>query len=268
MVKKYIPIPPWTRRAYVLPDDDEIKESSDPKKSTIKLKPSEILKIYAESLYGIPIEEYERVKLIRAVRIDLGIYDKSKLIPKDERLKNFELFEKIRFNNDDPWGVQLDGVFKKGTSAYNYLKLYSQTNFGSTMIDRINRYDGKFTVYAITRGDKKFQAMGATDHIRLPVDFPLLEKYPFTDQLIDPLAVIHHEFEHTRFGLWKYDVGSLREEVAAVVHSENTVRILRDFEPRYVYYQRITDTTVSIFDYTNTMSGGRTYDPLDPRKLK
>jgi len=234
---------------------------------TVPIKPTPIM-IYAKEIYFISYIEYKLSKLIDAAQIDLGIDDESKLILAEDRKKNFQIFEKERFNTKDPWGDQIAGIFKKGSSAYDHLKLYSQTRYGSLMIDRINKYKGKFTVYLILKGSKKFQAMGASHHIRLPVDFPELTVYPFTDQKIDPLAVIHHEFEHTIFGKLSYEIGSLQEEIAAVKNYENPVRILNGYEPRYVYYQRATDTSASVFDYKNTKSGGVSYDPLDPRVLK
>jgi len=74
-------------------------------------------------------------------------------------------------------------------------------------------------------------------------------------------------FEHTKFGSKSYAIGTLKEEVAAVVEHENPARIIDGFEPRYMYYQRASNTTVSVFDYTNTLSGGKTFDPNDPRIL-
>jgi hypothetical protein len=275
MIKKYIPIPRWKPVSYVRPPyPSEIKKegraekAEKAEKEPLALKPDEMIKIYAKEIYGIPIDSYERVKLIKAVRTVLGITDRSKLVEKGKRVENFELFKKERFNRADPWGVQINGILKEGSSAYKYLKMYSLTVYGSLMIERINKYKGEFTVYAITKGSKKFQAMGASNHIRLPEDFPLLSIYPFTGQKIDPLAVIHHEFEHTVFGGSDFDIGSLQEEVSAVVNYENPVRVLNDYEPRYVYYQRDTNLTVSVFDSTNIMEGGRTYDPADPRILK
>lgn len=248
----------------------KIKLSPDTKVTRVSVAMPVVtpIMIYAKEVYDIPYKEYELSTLVRAARFDLGIDDKTKLISKVGRLKNFKVFEKERFNTDDPWGDQMAGIFKKGSSAYDYLKLYSQTSYGSIIVNRINKYKGKFTVYSITEGDKKFHAMGANHHIRLPKEFPMIKVYPFTGQKIDPLAVIHHEFEHTVFGKSDYEVGSLREEVAAVKGYENPVRILNGYEPRYSYYQRATNTTASIFDYKKTVTGGKTTDPLDPRLFK
>jgi len=247
----------------------KVSLSTCTKKTTthLTIKPTPIM-IYAKEIYSIPYTEYKLSTLIKAAKVDLGVDDESKLIPMDERIKNFELFRSERFNSDDPWGDQLAGVFKNGTSAYNYLMLYSKTSYGSIMIDRINKYDGKFVVYLITKGVEKFQAMGASNHIRLPEEFPIMAMYPSTGDKIDPLAVIHHEFEHTIFGKSSHEVGSLEEEVAAVKLHENPVRIINGFKPRYSYYQRATDTTVSVFDYKKTVSGSKTTDPLDPRLFR
>jgi len=224
--------------------------------------------IYAKEIYKIPYSSFTEGKLIKKAQASLAISDRAALLSMDERKNNFIIFERERFNKADPWGSQLDGIFKKGIKAYKYLKSYSETDYGSLMVARVNDSKDEFTIYAITEGDEKYQAMGTKTWIRLPVNFPLLTRYPLSGQLIDPLAVIHHEFEHTRFGRSDYPIGSLREEVAAVRDYENPVRIINGFEPRYTYYQRDTETTVSVFDYKNTVSGGKTFDPLDPRKFK
>lgn len=220
------------------------------------------IKIYALIVYNIPIASFTMDKLITAAKKHLGI--DGTLIPFAVRESNFAIFKSTRLNKQDPWGDPLIGIFKSGTSAYNELKIYSETDYGSLMIDRINKSALNFTVYSAAG----FQAMGNDDYIRLPPDYPKLKAYPFSNQPIDAQATIHHEFEHTRFGTKSYKIGSLIEEVTAVIEFENPARIIDGFEPRYVYYQRKTNTTVSVLDHTKTMPGGKTFNSKDPRILK
>jgi len=217
------------------------------------------VEIYAKEIYGIT--SFTMDKLIKAARKHLKI-DKSFSL--SERITNFAAFEINHLNRQDPWGNPLEGIFHTGTSAYKNLKLYSETDYGSLMINRINESESNFIVYSAA----KRQAMASSDYIRLPPDYPKLLVYPFSNQAINPQATIHHEFEHTRFGSRTYSIGSLVEEVAAVVEFENPARIIDGFEPRYVYYQSGSNQTVSIFDHTNIMAGGRTFDSNDPRILR
>lgn len=221
-------------------------------------------KIYANEIYGIPIEDVTRKNLKEAAKKQLNI---QKSIPMRKRKSNFKEFETKRFykGNDDPFSdVPHQQKFEKNTSAYENLKKYSETEYGAAMIDRINKSPDKFTVF--TRDN--FQANADSNRLTLPSDFPSKSVYESTGQKIDSLAVLHHEFEHTKYGTKNYSVGSLKEEVQAVREAENPVRILNGYEPRYTYYDKTKDTTVSIFNEQNRLSGMRTYSITDPRVLQ
>jgi hypothetical protein len=62
-------------------------------------------------------------------------------------------------------------------------------------------------------------------------------EFPASGQLVDPLAILSHEFGHTRYGD-PNSAGSLLGEAMTVEHYENPVRKLDGFEPRTVYYVR------------------------------
>ena len=109
-------------------------------------------------------------------------------------------------------------------------------------------------------------------HINLYKDFvPEGKPFEYGGQLVDPLAIIHHEFEHTRFGAYSHEPGKLEDEIAAVIHLENPVRALNQHEPRYTYtkinQQNEPVETIAILDTNNKVRGGTTFCKNDPRKL-
>jgi hypothetical protein len=61
--------------------------------------------------------------------------------------------------------------------------------------------------------------------------------FPASGQLVDPHAILSHEFGHTRYGD-PTSAGTLLGEATTVESYENPVRILDGFEPRTVYYVR------------------------------
>jgi len=62
-------------------------------------------------------------------------------------------------------------------------------------------------------------------------------EFPASGQLVDPHAILSHEFGHTRYGD-PASAGSLVGEAATVQRYENPVRERDGFEPRTVYYVR------------------------------
>jgi hypothetical protein len=62
-------------------------------------------------------------------------------------------------------------------------------------------------------------------------------QFPSSDQMVDPHAILSHEFGHTRYGD-PNSAGSLAGEAATVEYYENPVRQLNGYEPRTVYYLR------------------------------
>lgn len=223
-------------------------------------------KIYALEYYNIPIKDFTKGKLIAAAKRHLKI-NSSSMVPVYLRELNFNQFARERFfkvpTEEEIFSKPSYQEFKTNTKAYDNLKKYAMTDYGAIMIQRINNSNVEFTVYSAPN----VQASGYTDFIKLPPGYPRLYAYPFSNQIIDPQATIHHEFEHTGFGSSTLPIGSLAEEVQAVVEYENPARILDGFEPRYVYYQSATDTTINVLN-SKTLLGGRTFDLKDPRILK
>ncbi|MEW5787668.1 MAG: hypothetical protein AB1899_07425 [Pseudomonadota bacterium] len=61
--------------------------------------------------------------------------------------------------------------------------------------------------------------------------------FPSSDELVDPHAIISHEFGHTRYGD-PASAGSLLGEARTVERYENPVRVKNGYEPRALYFQR------------------------------
>jgi hypothetical protein len=62
-------------------------------------------------------------------------------------------------------------------------------------------------------------------------------EFPASSQMVDPHAILSHEFGHTRYGD-PSSAGSLLGEATTVVRYENPVRERNGYEPRTVYYLR------------------------------
>lgn len=62
-------------------------------------------------------------------------------------------------------------------------------------------------------------------------------QFPSSNELVDPYAIISHEFGHTRYGD-PGSAGSLLGEARTVELYENPVRILNGYEPRALYFER------------------------------
>ena len=85
--------------------------------------------------------------------------------------------------------------------------------------------------------------------------------------------MIHHEFEHTRFGRnSSNNADTLEEEIFAVRNMENAVRGLNGYEPRYTYTKmrgpEDPESTVSIKNPTNEQKGGWGFCMNDITKLR
>ncbi len=63
-------------------------------------------------------------------------------------------------------------------------------------------------------------------------------KFPASNELVDPHAILSHEFGHTRYGD-PASGGSLLGEARTVERYENPVRVRNGFEPRSVYFERV-----------------------------
>jgi hypothetical protein len=105
--------------------------------------------------------------------------------------------------------------------------------------------NGRLSEQALFAGDASvfkfsgYAGPGATAHpgaIGLG-DAGLKCHFPASDEPVDPMAIISHEFGHTRYG----DPGSggtLLGEAQTVERYENPVRIRNGFEPRILYFER------------------------------
>lgn len=62
-------------------------------------------------------------------------------------------------------------------------------------------------------------------------------QFPASNQMVDPHAILSHEFGHTRYGD-PASAGSLVGEALTVERYENPVRLRNGFDPRTVYYLR------------------------------
>ncbi len=153
--------------------------------------------------------------------------------------------------------------------AYHAFLDYAKTPYGAVMIGRILR--DNFTSSFI--GTKRFQiqryddsrAKGDTDFIRLPSGFPLLKRLATGDE-VDPSAMIHHEFGHTRFfkGHHSGKEVSIQDERIAVIRMENPARIYNKNEPRYAYYHPDLGATINIIT-GQVKQGIWATDKADPR---
>lgn len=63
-------------------------------------------------------------------------------------------------------------------------------------------------------------------------------RFPSSNELVDPLAIISHEFGHTRYGD-PASGGNLLGEARTVELYENPVRERNGFEPRALYFERV-----------------------------
>lgn len=155
--------------------------------------------------------------------------------------------------------------------VYQLFEAYAQTDYGALMIQKVlaQAGDKPFVVKAVDGVSPK-----AWDDIMVvPPDFPKPgARFAAGGQPVDPLAILHHEFEHTRFGRQAQSLEEmLAEEAFTVSEVENPVRILNGFEPRYTYTQLDTSgqplVTLNIFNPALQRAGAWTFDPQDPRKL-
>ena len=105
---------------------------------------------------------------------------------------------------------------------------------------------GKLTEHALFSGDAQvfkfsgYAGPGAMAHpgaIGLG-DAGLSCQFPSSQELVDPLAIISHEFGHTRYGD-PASAGSLLGEARTVERYENPVRIRNGYEPRTLYFERV-----------------------------
>lgn len=192
----------------------------------------------------------------------LGIHIPGKLPNTKTRKDNFQKLVKQNFAVYDIEKAfdapQFEGP-AKGSDAYIWLEKYALTDYGALMIARVLK-NPTFKIRAM-----QGQAQANRLYISLPPQFPLRKTYPSGETIV-PLAVIHHEFEHTVYGTQSNPHGSIKDERVAVRDMENPVRVLHNEEPRYTYFQRHSNRTVNII--TGVVRTGQwRHDPSDPRKF-
>lgn len=205
---------------------------------------------------------------LTAIQKILGIIDSGKVPPMRDRVSNFEKFVQENFSSTEhsfdainPWPTN-----KTNIKAYKLLQEYSGTSYGAVMIKRVLQDNKKVGMkrFSVRLDDNK-TANANTHFISFPSDFPLKEYFPGGEK-IDPLAVIHHEFGHTRFFTQHTHTAlvSIHDERVVVINNSNPVRMLNKFEPRYTYYDGLE--TINII--TGKKKPGRwSYDKADPRIL-
>ncbi len=192
----------------------------------------------------------------------LGIDNPGKLPNSKTRKENFKKLVKQNFAVFDIekhfHTPQHEGP-AAGSDAYKWLEKYALTDYGALMIARILK-NPKFKIRAM-----EGQAQANTLYISLPPQFPLRNTFPSGEKIV-PLAVIHHEFEHTMYGTQSNPHGSIKDERVAVRDMENPVRVLHNEEPRYTYFQRHTNSTINVI--TGIVRTGQwRHDPSDPRNF-
>lgn len=219
------------------------------------------IKIYCESLMAGLCSTINIHKI-------LGIIDTGKIPQPPQREKNFTLFVEQNFSSlkhsfeaINPWPDS-----KSHIKAYKVLHQYAQTTYGAVMIKRVLDDNNKSSIkrFSVRLDDNK-TANANTHFISFPSNFPLKEVFPGGEK-IDPLAVIHHEFGHTRYFTKQTSTAlvSILNERTAVIENSNPVRMLNKNEPRYTYYNG--KETINII--TSDKKPGRwSYDLKDPRIL-
>ncbi len=72
--------------------------------------------------------------------------------------------------------------------------------------------------------------------------------FPVGGQEVDPIAIIHHEFCHTKYGNFDpaYDTNHWRNELYIVRNCENPLREANGYEPRRSYFQSSENLTINI----------------------
>lgn len=197
----------------------------------------------------------------------------GKVPTESEREHNFRLLVEQNFSgtgildmNSSSWPVDKR---TESISAFRYIHKYALSSYGGVMVSRILADNKKNT-----KSENRFyigikdhdQATGGYNFILLPSDFPRLLTFPGSTQLVDPLAVIHHEFGHTRFDgrNSKPHLITLEDERKAVIFHENPARMLNGMEPRYTY----TKEGMTINVITGEKKPGLlTFSPTNPAIL-
>jgi len=187
-------------------------------------------------------------KNVRARGLFKGVNGETFHVPESlvARQSNFKEFVKVNFEYDfSKPNVWPDNVVN--LPVYKKLKHYSETAYGAAMIYRVLQDNKK----AIIQKRELFKVRyddGATgqtpqaglNFILLTRDFPNKSPYKGGEKKYD-LAIIRHEFGHTRFFRKKCNTKkmniTLEDERQAVINLENPIRLQKGLEPRYTYFR-------------------------------
>lgn len=210
-----------------------------------------------------------------AVLTAIGIADKKNIPPEGQRAINFKQIIKDNFlreynNFNDDYLYSWPRYGSELLSAYKALQKYSHTPYGALIFRQILRDNA-------IKGKEPFKiklfdgsgAKGFTNFIRLPSGFPLKEVL-ITGDKIDTLAIIHHEFGHTRYYKdHKHNKEvDIYDERDAVIYMENPVRFYNKNEPRYAYYNDNDENPLTINIISKEVKAGKwAFDKNDPSKL-
>ncbi len=105
-----------------------------------------------------------------------------------------------------------------------------------------------YSKFYITETQSSTYASGS--FIAIASDFLSKKEFSQSKQKIDHMAVLSHEFGHTKFGEPKTRA-NIYSEADTVLRYENPVRILNHFLPRKTYFDNKTGRVISI--YTKTL---------------
>ena len=172
---------------------------------------------------------------------------------------NFEVVETLVYDKGDkaPCGDSVD-----------LLKEYAQTDFGAPIVAEIARDaqqavadglltpDGDVTEEGMFEGYQPFRiscgtgAQGGPNGIVLPAKFA--KRFRYSGQEIHPLAIVHHEMGHTKYGMpaQPSDIVtdehgsrySVEHELEIVKRFENPVREEYGYKPRTSYTNHLGET--------------------------
>lgn len=161
----------------------------------------------------------------------------------------FELLES--FAMSDAGAVWLRAVADDTLRLFNrgYLEIdrarWARSLKTGTMPRLSELITGKLTEKAQFAGDARvflFSGYAGTGAMAHPGAIGLGDggmrcEFPISGELVDPYAIISHEFGHTRYGD-PTSAGSLIGEARTVELYENPVRVRNGFPPRTVYFER------------------------------
>ncbi len=168
----------------------------------------------------------------------------------DNRRKNFKTFVNIYLykggvgsGNADLWSIKFGGatVLKPNSMGYKALERYARTDYGSAVIKEMISKPKKFKNFTVRQATGLHpKAKADNDVMYLPIKFPGIPRFEIGGQKIFDLAIIHHEFVHTKLIRSKPSPQiTIKDELLAVRNAENPIRLKRGgskYEPRYVYY--------------------------------